>query len=83
MLWRIKDFWDYIWYYSRGKVRCHVINLGDTYGAFASNGFISVTNCYGSTPEAAKEMALLKLKQKIEKDVMEKEFHYNLKAPLD
>jgi hypothetical protein len=62
LLWRIIDFWDCIWYYSRGKVRYHVVNYGDTYNAFASNGIVSVVNCYGSTPESAKEMALFKLK---------------------
>jgi hypothetical protein len=72
--WRIVDTWDCLWYYSRGKVKTRVFYFGDdTYSAFASNGFISIWNCYGSTPEAAKEMALLQLKLEIEKG----------EAPLD
>lgn len=75
--WRILDFWDCIWYYSRGKIRYRVFYYGDdTYRAFASNGYTTVCDCYGSTPEAAKEMALVKLKLAIAK-------YSELKAPLD
>ncbi|MBN6887280.1 hypothetical protein ACUXCC_002304 [Cytobacillus horneckiae] len=34
--------------------------------ATASNGKITVLNCYGSTEKSAKEMALWKLKQTIQ-----------------
>lgn len=62
MLWRILDIWDCLWYYSRGKVKTRVFYYGDGMYAFASNGFMSVYNCYGSTSETAKEMALYRLR---------------------
>jgi hypothetical protein len=43
-------------------VAFHVLDYGNTYHAIASNGKITVWNCYGSTREAAKEMAAFKLK---------------------
>jgi hypothetical protein len=65
MPWWINAFWDWLWYYRRGKVRYRVFDYGDTYCASASNGNTAVHNCYGSTPEQAKEMALFKLKKAI------------------
>lgn len=57
--------WDWFWYYRRGKVKYRVWNFGGTYQACASNGKMAVWNCYGSTPEKAKEMAEFRLKQAI------------------
>lgn len=37
----------------------HVSN--DCFSAWATDGKLNVYNCYGSTKEAAKEMAMLKL----------------------
>jgi hypothetical protein len=72
LLWRIVDIWDWFWYYRRGKVRYHVFDFGNTYNVFASNGKLSVSNCYGSTPEAAKEMALYRLKEALAEEPKEK-----------
>jgi hypothetical protein len=47
-------------------------DYGDCYIASASTKECSVWNCYGSTKEAAKEMALFKLKQ-IPKEAKEQE----------
>lgn len=55
--------WDWFWYYRKGKIKYNVYDFGDTYMATASNGKITVLNCYGSTEKSAKEMALFKLKQ--------------------
>ncbi|WP_186328791.1 hypothetical protein [Bacillus sp. X1(2014)] len=43
----------------------------DGYVAMASDGDRAVWNCYGSTREAAKEMALYKLKIFIDEILME------------
>jgi hypothetical protein len=59
----LTQIWDQFWYYRRGKIKFHIFKVGDTYHAIASNGIITVVNCYGSTPLAAKEMALFKLKK--------------------
>jgi hypothetical protein len=45
---------------------------GDCYMAAATTKEISVWNCYGSTKEAAREMALFKLKQ-VTKEAKEQE----------
>lgn len=59
-------FWDWFWYFRCGKVKYRVLYLGDTYKASASDGKIAVWNCYGSTPEAAKEMANFQLRRAYE-----------------
>jgi hypothetical protein len=71
--WWISEPWDWFWYYRRGLIRYHVWDFGDTYNAMASNGKITVGNCYGGTPEAAKEMALYRLKEAIAEVPTEKE----------
>jgi len=58
--------WDWFWYFRRGKVKYQVLDLGDTYVANASDGKIAVWNCYGSTPETAKEMAQFHLRKAYE-----------------
>ncbi|MBY0099445.1 hypothetical protein [Mesobacillus maritimus] len=58
--------WDWFWYFRRGKVKYRVLDLGDSYEANASDGNIAVWNCYGSTPEAAKEMAEFQLRRAYE-----------------
>lgn len=63
MLWKIVDILDYLRYYRRGKIKYRVFDFGNTYNAFASNGYTAVWNCYGSTEAAAKEMALFRLNQ--------------------
>ncbi|MFD0825875.1 hypothetical protein ACT8ZR_09370 [Neobacillus sp. M.A.Huq-85] len=41
--------------------------------AEASNGIVTVCNCYGSTPVAAKEIALFRLNQMMSEKPREKE----------
>ncbi|MEH7749241.1 hypothetical protein V7659_30185 [Neobacillus drentensis] len=57
----LSGLWDWFWYFRKGKIRYHVFDFGDTYNAMASDGKTAVWNCYGSTPEAAKELALYRL----------------------
>lgn len=59
----IRYFWDWLLYYRQGKIRYRVYDYGDTYMAMASDGTCTVCNCYGSTPEDAKEIALLRLRK--------------------
>jgi hypothetical protein len=61
--WWISEPWDWFWYYRHGKIKYQVWDFGDTYNASAHTGKVSVWNCYGGTPEAAKEMALYRLKE--------------------
>ncbi|MFJ5716515.1 hypothetical protein [Neobacillus sp. NPDC093127] len=70
MMW-INRFWDWFWYFRRGKVRYRVWDHGDTYNAMASNGQMSVYNCHGSTPEQALEMAKYRLKKFLEEEQKE------------
>lgn len=56
-------YYDWFFYFRRGKVRYTVWNEGDAYHAVASNGNITVFNCYGSTLEQAKDIANFRLKQ--------------------
>lgn len=68
MIFLIRDwmqrFWNWFWYYRRGKVKYYVYRDDlDTYSAMASDGNTIVCNCYGSTPEAAKEIAKYRLTQ--------------------
>jgi hypothetical protein len=65
MPWWITEAWNWFCYYRRGKVKFYVWNYGDTYIASANNGKLSVWNCYGSTEETAKEMALYRLSNPI------------------
>jgi hypothetical protein len=46
-------------------VKIIIIHEG-LYSAMAFDGIYGVYNCYGTTPEMAKEMALLKLKKCVE-----------------
>ncbi|MDF2791846.1 MAG: hypothetical protein K0S80_4948 [Neobacillus sp.] len=73
MWWRIIEFWDWFWFYRRGKVKYNVYGFGNEYNASASNEKISVHNCYGSTPEMAKEIALFRLNKAINREEVEKE----------
>jgi hypothetical protein len=72
MPWWIKEAWNWFWYYRRGKIRYHVWNDGFTFNASVHNGKLSVCNCFGSTPEAAKEMALYRLKEALAEETKEK-----------
>ena len=48
----------------KNRVKVKVFYVGnDNYVAMATNGERSVWNCYESTKEAAKEMALYKLRK--------------------
>ncbi|QIZ08476.1 hypothetical protein HFZ78_18640 [Priestia megaterium] len=58
----LSGLWDWFWYFHQGKIKYKVFDHGDTYKVMATDGRTAVWNCYGSTPEAAKEMALFKLK---------------------
>lgn len=61
----LKHKWNWYWYYRHGKIKFHVLDFGDYYKASASNGEITVWNCYGSTKKAAKEMASYRLQKAI------------------
>lgn len=58
----VYSFWDWFWYYRKGKIKFHVIDLGDSYKVSACNGKETVWNCYGGTIEQAKEIALWRLR---------------------
>ncbi|WP_310359664.1 hypothetical protein [Neobacillus drentensis] len=73
MLWRLNEFWDWFWYYRKGKIKYRFWDEGNTFSASASTGEISVWNCYGPTRAAAKEMALYRLKQAMEREPKEQE----------
>jgi hypothetical protein len=73
LLGSVNEFLTWFLYYRRGKVKFWVWNDGDSYNASASNGKGTVNNCYGSTPEAAKEVALFRLNQMLTEDPKEKE----------
>ena len=44
-------------------IKVRILDYGDYYKASASTKDCSVWNCYGSTREQAKEMALFRLKK--------------------
>lgn len=58
--------WEWFRYYRHGKIKFHVLDFGDYYKANASNGEITVWNCYGSTKKAAKELASYRLQKAID-----------------
>ncbi|WP_156431213.1 hypothetical protein [Bacillus sp. FJAT-29814] len=62
------NFWYWFWYFRKGKVAFHVVDYGDIYHAIASNGKVTVCNCYGSTRDSAIEMAAFKLKKALEEE---------------
>ncbi|MED4206608.1 hypothetical protein [Neobacillus mesonae] len=66
----LKDLWNWFWYYRRGEIKYHVSYFGNTFGAMATNGKVAVFNCYGSTPETAKEMALFNLNKAIKETMV-------------
>lgn len=45
---------------SHVKVKVYLVS-NDCFSAWATDGKLNVYNCYGSTKEAAKEMAMLRL----------------------
>lgn len=57
-------FWDWFWYYRRGMIKFHIVNCGDHFKVSASDGKSTVWNCYGSTLEEAKKIAIWRLKNK-------------------
>jgi len=59
----IRRYWDWFWYFRQGKIRYRVYDYGDSYCANASDGKVSVFNCYGNTPQGAKEVALYRISQ--------------------
>jgi hypothetical protein len=59
----LSEFWDWFWYFRRGKIKYRINDFSDTYTAMATDGKTAVWNCYGSTPESAREMALYKLRR--------------------
>jgi hypothetical protein len=60
--WFLK-YWNWFLYFRQGRIKYKVWAEGDIFCACASDGKLSVWNCYGTTPEAAKEMAKYKLKK--------------------
>lgn len=75
-MWWLEELWYWFWYYRRGKIKFKVWKLGDTYEVAASNGWETVVNCFGSTPEQAKEMAIYKLNRAMNRDENEQELVY-------
>ncbi|MBT2727816.1 hypothetical protein J7E63_12795 [Bacillus sp. ISL-75] len=63
MPWWINAFWDWFWYYRRGKIKYRVWDLGFECKASASNGDLTIWNCYGGTREQALEMAKFRMKK--------------------
>ena len=61
MIDNIRHFFDWLFYYRRGRIKYWIYDYGDSYLGMASDGNATVCNCYGSTKEAAKEMAVWKL----------------------
>jgi phage-related protein len=61
----LRQLWDWLWIYRRGKIKIRVFKFGDSYEVMASDGTTSVWNCFGSTPEVAKEIARFRLKQTV------------------
>jgi hypothetical protein len=51
---------------NRDRIKVKIFDYGDHFIASAGTKDITVCNCYGTTREAAKEMALFKLKQALE-----------------
>lgn len=62
MPWLIKKIRNWIWY-RHGKVRYRIWLDEDRYIISATNGEITVHDCYGGTHETAKNLALFKLHQ--------------------
>lgn len=91
-MYRIKHFWNWLIYYRRGKIKYYVYDYVDTFKCMATNGKVAVCNCYGSTPEKAKEMALYRLNKALNEEPVDLELvlegnGYQLyrkeQAPLD
>ncbi|MEY2195745.1 hypothetical protein AB7942_23875 [Neobacillus sp. BF23-41] len=64
----LRRSWDWFWYFRCGKIKYQVFVHGDEYRVMATDGRTAVWNCYGSTPEAAKEMALYRMRRAYEKE---------------
>lgn len=67
-MYKLKWFWNWVRYYRKGKVIYDVFDYGNTFMAMASDGTVTVVNCYGSTKDDAKKMAdwrLQKAKERI------------------
>jgi hypothetical protein len=60
--------------FQRKKVKIKVFDFGNgDYSAMASDGKYGVCNCFGTTSEKAKEMALFKLNQCYENENLSKD----------
>jgi hypothetical protein len=67
-------------YFKREKVKVKVFTFDDnTHNAMAYDGKYGIANCYGTTAEKAKEMALLKLTQCYENENIPKEMNKLIK----
>ncbi|MFC4321324.1 hypothetical protein [Litchfieldia salsa] len=55
------NFWDWLWFYRRGNIKYKVFDFGQTYMATASNGRVTVVNCYGETKQLAMNSARISL----------------------
>jgi hypothetical protein len=61
-------------FFKREKVKVKVFTINDnTYNAMAFDGNYGVSNCYGTTAEKAKGMAISKLKQCYKDETVPKE----------
>jgi hypothetical protein len=68
LFWWVSAFWDWFWYFRKGKIKYRILNFGNTYCASAHNGKVSVWNCYGSTREQAIEIAKYKMRVALQGD---------------
>jgi hypothetical protein len=57
----------------KDRVKVKILDYGDHFMAMASTKGCTVWNCFGTTPERAKEMALFRLKKALNKVEKEKE----------
>ncbi|MBO0962458.1 hypothetical protein J1P26_22450 [Neobacillus sp. MM2021_6] len=66
--WWVIAFWDWFWYFRRGKIRYRVYNQGDTWKAMAVTKDMAIWNCYGGTREQALEMAKYRMKKALNEE---------------
>jgi hypothetical protein len=62
------------------KIKVKVFDCGnDTYNAMAFDSRYGVSNCYGTTQEKAKEMAILRLTSCYEDEIIPKDINKTIK----
>ncbi|QVY60915.1 hypothetical protein [Cytobacillus gottheilii] len=61
ILLNLYEFWNWFWFYRKGKVKFRVFIIDDMYNVSAETKNRSVHNCYGTTLEIAKQIAMFRL----------------------